>query len=97
MSSMEDRISTNVGAATLVAEPTPGKAGEMSLFIEDAAGRNPAKRKLGAFIDVADGIIGAAEGEVFGSAVDADAWLSNALKCATARPGEAAALKQSGH
>lgn len=79
MSSMEDRISTNVGAATLVAEPTQGKAGEMSLFIEDAAGRNLTKRKLGAFIDVAFGVIGAAQGEVFGSATDADAWLNNQI------------------
>lgn len=79
MSNMEDRISTNVGCATLVAEPTLGRHGEMSLFIEDSDGRNLGKRKLGAFIDVAFGVIGAAQGEVFGSATDADAWLTSQI------------------
>ncbi|RJF80920.1 hypothetical protein D3877_11835 [Azospirillum cavernae] len=73
LATLEDRMSVNVGAAILVAEPQP--TGEVALFIKRGDGTLFSKRRLASLPEEALNLIDAAKAAHFDTPDRADAWL----------------------
>lgn len=76
LDALEDRISVNVGAATMVAEPHASKPGFWSVFVERPCGEMVGPRGVTMSPDEALDLLDAAKAQHFVTAYGADAWLT---------------------